>query len=86
MHITTYGGRDIGQYPLTLFPTVFRLVFTIGIPIACVGYYPVAALLGHESLPLWVSALMPLVVGSLFLYISCRLWAIGVRRYCSGAT
>ena len=80
MHITTYGGREVGQFPMSIFPTAFQLFFTMVIPLACVAYYPTAALHGHVSIPLWMALLSPLCGGA-FLFLSCRLWQLGVRHY-----
>lgn len=80
MHMTTYGGRETGQYPITIFPTPFRLFFTCIIPLACVAYYPIAILLQHEDFPFWLAALTPLA-GCIFLFVSCKFWEIGVRHY-----
>ena len=80
MHIVTYGGRETGQFPFTIFPFGFRLFFTCVIPIATVAYYPVATLLAHESLPFWIALLAPLS-GIVFLFLSTQFWKLGVRRY-----
>jgi ABC-2 type transport system permease protein len=80
--VTTYGGRDAGQFPVLIFPMAFRLFFTVVIPIACVAYYPVAAVLGKESICMWLALFAP-VAGAIFLFLACRLWHVGVRRYCS---
>jgi ABC-2 type transport system permease protein len=80
MNITTYGGVEAGQYPITIYPSAFRLFFTFAIPLACVAYYPVATLLKHETIPFWIGSLLPLS-GVLFLYLACQLWKFGVSRY-----
>ena len=80
MNITTYGGLQIGQYPLSIYSLAFRWIFTALIPIGCVAYYPIATLLRHETLPLWTSTLFPLS-GGVFLYLACQFWHFGVRRY-----
>ncbi|MBS0616226.1 MAG: ABC-2 family transporter protein [Verrucomicrobia bacterium] len=80
LNITTFGGLQVGQYPMSIYPKGFRLIFTLLIPLACVGYYPIAILLRHETLPFWLSFITPLV-GFLFLFISCQFWHLGVRHY-----
>lgn len=82
MNIATYGGMQTGQYPMSIYNKAFRLIFTIVIPLSCVAYYPIAAMLRHESIPIWLGALFP-IAGIIFLYLSCRLWHFGVRHYCS---
>lgn len=85
MNITTYGGVQTGQYPMSIYPRGFRLIFTLLIPVACVGYYPIATLLRHESLPLGLGLIAPLA-GFGFLYLSCKFWHFGVRRYQSSGS
>ncbi len=80
MNITTYGGVQTGQYPMSIYTKPFRLIFTFLIPLSCVGYYPIATLLRRETFPLWLGTIAPLS-GFLFLYGACILWRIGVRRY-----
>jgi ABC-2 type transport system permease protein len=80
MNITTYGGLQTGQYPMSFYDRSFRLIFTFLIPLSCVAYYPVATLLRHESIPPWTTAIAPLA-GIAFLYLACQLWHLGSRRY-----
>lgn len=80
LNIATYGGVETGQYPMSIYPSGFRLFFTFVIPLACVAYYPVATLLQHEDLPFWVGAMAP-VFGIVFLYVACMFWKVGVRHY-----
>ena len=80
MNITTYGGVMTGQYPMSLYTRPFRLIFTFLIPLACVGYYPIATLLNHESLPFALGLLAPLF-GFLFLLLSIGIWHLGVHHY-----
>lgn len=85
MNIATYGGLESGQYPMSIYNTGFRLFFTLVIPLACVAYYPVAVMLRHETLPLWMGALFP-VAGIVFLLATCQLWRVGVRHYHSSGS
>ena len=82
MNITTYGGVQTGQYPISIYDKAFRLIFTLLIPVACVAYYPIATLLRHESMPFWLGAFFP-AAGFIFLYLACQFWHLGVRRYSS---
>lgn len=81
-NITTFGGVECSQYPLSIYPAEFRLFFTFVIPLAFVSYYPVAILLGHETWSFLWAFIFPLV-GILFLFLSCILWQRGVRKYTS---
>lgn len=80
MNITTYGGMQAGQYPMSIYNKVFRLVFTLLIPLACVAYYPIATLLKHEHIPLLLGVCAPLA-GFIFLFFACQLWRFGVYHY-----
>ena len=80
MNITTYGGLQTGQYPMSLYKKSFRLIFTFLIPIACVAYYPITTLLKHELIPYWLGLIVPLA-GFVFLFLACQFFHFGVRHY-----
>lgn len=82
MNITTYGGVQTGQYPMSIYSLPFKLIFTFVIPLACVGYYPIATLLRHEQIPFFLGLIAP-IGGILFLLAACWFWRFGVRHYCS---
>ena len=79
MNILTYGGTEVGQYPLNIFPSLLRHAFTFVIPIACVNYLPATLLFRREGAsPLfWF---LPLV-GIVFLRLMFWFWEFGVRHY-----
>ena len=73
------------QFPLSLYAPWFRGFLTFVVPLACVAYFPVVALLGrHDPLgaPDWFLPLSP-IFGVVFLAISFWAWGFGVRRYTS---
>ena len=81
----TYGGIEAAQYPLDVYARWFRTFLIYVVPIGCVSYFPVVAVLGrapHTGAPEWLLSLTPLA-GFLFLALSLRLWGIGVRHYTS---
>lgn len=82
MNITTYGGLQTGQYPMSIYPKPFRLIFTFLIPLACVAYYPVTVLLKDNGLPFLLGTISPLA-GFVFLYLACRFWRLGIQYYSS---
>ena len=49
VNIFTCGSREIGEYPLGIYHQNIRKVFTYGIPVACVNYFPVLYLLGRNT-------------------------------------
>ncbi len=79
MNILTYGGTEVGQYPLNIYPSLLRHVFTFVIPIACVNYLPATLLFRREGAsPLfWF---MPLL-GVVLLCLMFWLWEFGVKHY-----
>jgi ABC-2 type transport system permease protein len=85
MNILTHGGTETGMYPLTIYRPWFRLFFTFVVPLACMNYLPISAILdrrdpfGAPTLFQWLAPLF----GMLFLLASLQIWRIGVRRYCS---
>ena len=85
MNIATYGGMQVGQYPMSIYEKGLRQVFTLLIPLACVVYYPIAILLRHEILPWWTGLLFPLA-GGVFLVCAMGFWHLGVRRYASAGS
>ena len=86
MNTVTYGGVEASQYPFAIYETWFRRFFTFAIPLACVAYFPVVALLGIED-PVGTSRLFQLLCplsGILFLLISIGIFEnVGVHHYTS---
>jgi ABC-2 type transport system permease protein len=80
INIFTDGGRDIAQYPLTIYNKWFTRFFTFIIPLGCFNYLPLLYLTGRASNPLY--ALTPLL-GILFIIPCVAIWNLGVRRYLS---
>jgi ABC-2 type transport system permease protein len=84
-NILTYGGVQAGQYPLSVYAAWFRNLLIFVVPIGCVAYFPVVALLGLRDplgAPPWLLPLTP-AFGFLFLAVALRVWDIGVARYAS---
>jgi ABC-2 type transport system permease protein len=83
MNTVTYGGTETAQYPITIYRPWFRWIFTFIIPLACVNYIPVSALLERGE-ALGVPPLLPWfapLVGVAFLLVCARFWQFGERRY-----
>jgi len=84
MNTMTYGGKDTGQYPLSIYRPWFRRFFTFVVPLACVSYFPALAILGRDDpalgSPIWFRWSAPLI-GVLFLGVSLQVWRFGVRHY-----
>lgn len=84
MNTLTYGGVEASQYPLTIYEDWFRKFFTFVIPLGCVSYFPVVAILGIED-PLGTSRLFQVlapVTGMLFFGLSLLTFHyVGLRHY-----
>jgi len=84
-NVLTYGGVQAAQYPMNIYAAWFRNILTFVVPIACVAYYPVLAILGRPDplgAPAWVLPLAP-AVGFVFLAAAFGAWRFGVRHYTS---
>jgi ABC-2 type transport system permease protein len=79
----TYGGVTMGQYPLAIYRSWFRRLFTYVVPLGCVTYFPGVAILGRADplgAPAYIGWIAPLA-GPVFLAICLQVWRIGVRHY-----
>lgn len=84
-NVLTYGSVQAAQMPLSVYAAWFRRVLTFIVPLACVAYYPVLALLGRPDplgAPAWVGWVSPLA-GFAFLGVALLAWRWGLRRYAS---
>lgn len=85
MNLLSYGGVQAAQYPLNIYAAWFRRVLTFALPLACVAYYPVLAILRRPDplgAPDWLLPLAP-IAGFAFLALSFVAWRIGMARYAS---
>ena len=84
-NVLTYGGVQAAQYPLNIYAAWFRRLLTFGVPLACVAYYPVLAILKRPDplgAPDWLLPFTPLA-GFAFLAVSFLAWRAGMARYAS---
>ena len=85
MVVMSHGGAEASQYPLAIYDRWLRRFFTYIVPLGCVCYFPVLAILGLPD-PLGSTrefqVLAPLA-GPLFLGLALWVWTVGVRRYTS---
>jgi ABC-2 type transport system permease protein len=85
MNLLTYGGVQAAQFPLSVYEKWFRNFLIFVVPIGCVAYFPVLAILGKPDplgAPGWLLPLTPLA-GFVFLGLSFIPWRIGVAKYTS---
>ena len=85
VNTVSYGGVQSMYYPLAVYRRWFQRFFTFVVPLACVSYFPVVAILGRQD-PLGSSRLFQVLsplVGVAFLALALRVWHVGVRHYTS---
>lgn len=81
----TYGGVYAGQFPIALYARWFRTFLIFIVPLACVAYFPVLAILGRSDplgAPDWLLPLTP-AAGFVFLALAFVAWRFGVSKYTS---
>ena len=78
MNVLTYGGRDHGRYPFSIYGKEVLKFFTFVIPLALFQYYPLLYLLGMEESIFFM--LTPLL-GLLFFIPGYVFFRIGLRKY-----
>jgi ABC-2 type transport system permease protein len=78
MNILTYGGRDHGRYPYSIYGKEVLKFLTFVIPLALFQYYPLLYLLEREKSMLYM--LTPLL-GLLFILPGYVFFRFGLRRY-----
>ena len=85
MNTMTYGGVQTAQYPLDIYEGWFRKFFTVIVPLACVSYFPVIALMGKTD-PLGSSYVFQVLapsMGFLFLALALFFFHFGIGKYTS---
>jgi len=85
MNTVTYGGVETTQYPISIYHPWFRRLFTFGVPLACVSYFPSLAIMGVADplgSPVWFGYVCP-AIGVAFLVVTLQVWKFGVRHYLS---
>lgn len=83
MNSFTYGGVEATQWPVSIYLRWFTNFFIFIIPLACVNYFPVLAVLDKPDVlgfPQWFQWISPLT-GYLFFSISLLIWNHGVSHY-----
>ncbi|WP_425449105.1 ABC transporter permease [Dethiothermospora halolimnae] len=78
MNIFTYGVRQFGRYPFSVYGNVILKFFTFVIPLALFQYYPLLYLLDREKNILFM--FLP-IISLLFLIPSYGFFRFGLSRY-----
>ncbi|MCB0215715.1 MAG: ABC-2 family transporter protein [Chloroflexi bacterium] len=82
-NIVTYGGTEMASYPMHIFGTWLRRLFTYLLPLAFVSYYPALRLLDKPD-PLGLPAAMAWLavpVCAATLAAGFGAWRLGLRHY-----
>lgn len=79
-NIFTYGGREFGRYPFSIYGKNVLRFLTFVIPLALFQYYPLLYLLGREQ---GVFYMLSPLMGLLFFIPSYALFRFGLGHYTS---
>ncbi len=85
MNTLTYGGVQTAQYPMDIYEGWFRKFFTVVVPLACISYFPITAVMGKTD-PLGSSHTFQVLspsLGFVFLAVSFVFFRFGIRKYTS---
>ncbi len=80
VNIFTDGGREMSQYPLSIYKDWVRKFFTFVIPFGVVNYLPLMFILKKNGATNIVYMFVPLA-GLLFLVPCLIVWRFGVKHY-----
>lgn len=78
MNIFTYGGRQFGRYPFSIYGKGVLTVLTYVVPLALFQYYPLLYLLDKEKN---ISFMFTPLFGLLFLIPCYAFFRMGLRHY-----
>ena len=74
---------DAARWPINIFPTVWRIIFTFVIPLALMTSYPAMAALGRLSA---TTVLLCLGGAAGFFAVSRTVWTLAIRSYTSASS
>ncbi|MGF7060432.1 ABC transporter permease [Brassicibacter mesophilus] len=80
INIFTDGGREISQYPLSIYKEWVRKLFTFVIPFGTVNYLPLMFILDKVEGNKFVYMITPLF-GIMFIIPCVLIWNFGVKHY-----
>ncbi len=83
LNILTYGMREFGKYPFSVYGNTVLRILTFAVPLALIQYYPLLYLLDREK-GIWYMA-APLEA-LLFLVPSSLFFRFGLKRYQSAGS
>lgn len=80
INIFTDGGREMSQYPLSIYKDWIKKFFTFVIPFGTVNYLPLMSVLNKTHGDEFLYMITPLF-GMLFIIPCLLVWNFGVRHY-----
>lgn len=83
VNIPVDGGRELSNYPLTIYPATLQRIFLFVVPLAFGAYLPACYVL-HRPLPFGLPGGIVFVAPSValaFLLAALGIWRFGVRHY-----
>lgn len=80
VNIFTDGGREMTQYPLSIYKEWVRKFFTFVIPFGTVNYLPLMFVLDKTQRNKYIYMFAPLL-GMLFIIPCILIWTLGVKHY-----
>ena len=83
INVFTDGTKQLGQYPIGIFPKIVKTIFTIVIPITLVNYYPIEYLSGRSDNILY--GLLPLV-SIMYIIPALFIFRHGLKKYKSSGS
>jgi len=87
VNVLTYGGRSTCQYPVDIFPTPLRVLFSYVAPVALCMHWPVSWVLEQPMVDMaqgWYYV-TPLA-GGVFFALMASVWYAGAKHYRSTGT
>ena len=78
LNLFTYGAREFGKYPFSIYGKVALSILTYIIPMALFQYYPLLYLIGRKSEAYYIG--FPLL-SLVFLIPCCLFFKLGLKRY-----
>jgi len=85
VNVFTDGGREIAQYPLSIYNKWVARFFTFIIPFGCINYLPLMYITGRAETNALLYMFTPLF-GIVFVVPCLLVWRFGVRHYLSSGS
>ncbi len=74
---------ETAQFPKTAYPIVLQAIITFIIPVGIIVYTPTQLILGQAQPWAWT---LPIILATMFLYLSHSFWNFAIRSYTSASS